>query len=217
MHPVIRLLQSKWNDLNPTYKKYFLIGFPTVVFIFLVVMLFTLAHQDTQLSKLMVELENKQMASTVEQINGMRSQIEKLAANTKDSSSINQMNQELGEIEKDVTGVAKSNELQKIAADMVAHLNELEKSVVANNHAKQYLDIKALPFQVVSVDVIAEQPFVSVDYQHHVLPLSVGDSLAGWKLVQADYAAVEAEFINNQGQYVKVNALAQLSSIGVKE
>jgi hypothetical protein len=204
-------LQFKWNSINPLDKKYFLCGFASVFASFLLVMLLVLFHQDAKLSQLVTQMDSKISAVVAEQINSIRSQLDRLAA-TQDNAKVGKLSHELTEIEKDVTGVAKSVELQKIAADMAIHLDDLEKIVVSSNHVKQYLEAKVLPFQVISIDVISQQPFVSVDYEHHVMPLGVGDSLAGWKIVSADYAAVEVELKNNQGQDVKVNALGKIAS-----
>ena len=73
------------------------------------------------------------------------------------------------------------------------------------NGSKAYLDAKTLPFQVISIDVMAEQPLVSIDYDHRRMPLSRGDTLAGWQITEADYASSTVEFKNNQDQYVKVS------------
>ena len=65
---------------------------------------------------------------------------------------------------------------------------------------------RSLSFQVVAVDIIGGLPFVSVNDESHLFPLGLGDTLAGWELVSADYDAGIAEFANKNNQYVKVNA-----------
>ena len=52
--------------------------------------------------------------------------------------------------------------------------------------------------------MLAEQPFISVDYAHHITPLTMGDSLAGWIMTTADYEKGCVEFKNAKNQYVKV-------------
>src|SRR5262249_24119558 len=78
------------------------------------------------------------------------------------------------------------------------------QKILASNPAKQYIDAKLLPFQVISVDVIADQPFVSVAYGDLRAPLGIEDSLAGWKSVSADFTRLEAEFENGKGELIKV-------------
>jgi hypothetical protein len=199
-----RLLQEKWNALNPLYKKYLRCLPPILLLSFSIPMLFSFFTQETKLATLITELEHKQATTISAQISGIRTQIDKLTA-TQNTTQAEHLDNALVEIEKNVTDVAKSSELQKIASEIKTQLDNLEKSMSTSSHAKQYLDVKALPFQVLSIDVISQQAFVSVDYAHQITALQTGDSLAGWKVIRADYSAVEVEFENNQGQYVKVS------------
>jgi cell division protein FtsB len=210
MNALMNQLQTKWAGLDPNHKKYVLCGLPVVALVFLLVMILAMFHQDAKLSKLIAQMDSKRTAVVTEQINGMRAQIDKLAASQQDTAQIKKLDNELGDIEREVTGVAKSTELQKIATNMEAHLDELEKTVATSGQAKQYLDAKALPFKIIAVDVISQQLFVSVDYEHHITPLGIGDSLAGWKIISADYENVAVELQNNQGQLIKISVPEQV-------
>lgn len=111
-------------------------------------------------------------------------------------------------IQKSIDQSAKSSDVDKITTQTTMikqNIEELKKLIAENGNGKEYLDVKALPFKVISVDVISEQPFVSIDYQHHITPMDVGNTIAGWEIVSADYDHTVAEFKNNKGQYVKVN------------
>jgi len=102
--------------------------------------------------------------------------------------------------------VAMQQSIGDMKTDMSAALKEFH--TVSNNSPPSdlvQLDAKALPFLVQTLDVIAETPLVTVTLDHRQLPLTVGDSLAGWQLVQADYGQSIAVFQNVQRQQVKIN------------
>lgn len=131
---------------------------------------------------------------------------------------------ELKIIQNEINGlqanIGDTSALKKGFADIDQHLTSMQQSITdmtiafkqlqtipnktSTNNMVQ-LDAKALPFQVQTLDVIAETPLVTVALDHRQLPLTVGDSLSGWQLVQADYAQSTVMFQNNQHQQVKLN------------
>lgn len=214
----LAMVREKFNELNGMSKNYVRWGMVTVVAVFFIAFLLSLYHRDNQLTHLVLQMESKRNV-LLGQLGDIHTQLDKLTVNAPDSGAqpeLLKISNELVDVEKNVNGVAKSAELQKIMADMDLHFNDLEKTVATSSNSKQYLDVKALPFTVIAIDVISQQPFVSVDYDHHVTPLGVGDSLAGWKVVDANYGAVEVEFKNDQGQYVRINTVGKTASAGDK-
>lgn len=202
------------------YRKYLLWGIPLLVMGVFMIVLISLFHRDEQLARAVIQLENKRTAQLRDQMSDVRAQLEKLssATNSQELKPVfNQLNSEIEGVEKDLTAVAKSAELEKVSNSIDSHFDELEKVLATTDDAKQYVDAKALPFTVVSVDVIAQQPFVSVEYDHRVMPVGVGESVAGWKLTSADYDITAVEFKNAQGKYVKVTALGVNAKEAVKE
>ncbi len=122
--------------------------------------------------------------------------------------SLNSISNNMTSLQKSIDQSAKSTEVEKIVAQTTLikqNIDELKKLVAESGNGKEYLDAKTLPFKVISVDVISQQPFVSIDYQNHITPLGIGDTVAGWEIVSADYDHATAEFKNNKDQYVKVN------------
>jgi len=122
--------------------------------------------------------------------------------------TLSSISNNMSALQKSVDQSAKSSDVDKITAQTTLikqNIDELKKLVAESDNGKEYLDVKNLPFKVISVDVISEQPFVSIDYQNHITPLGVGDTVAGWEIVSADYDNAAAEFKNNKDQYVKVN------------
>lgn len=218
MKAVICLLQTKWHELkNQSSKKYLLLSVFFLLLSFLIALFFTSLQKDVHLSKDMLKIERAREIAVMDQISSLRTQINQLGLSTQNSTQVSKMNNELASIEKDVTGVAKSDELQKMAVDMKNRLDDLEKIVTESAHAKKYVDAKVLPFQVISVDMMSGQPFVSVNYKNQVTPLGIGDSLASWKIIDTDYENVSVELVNNQGQYVKINVPENVALAGIKE
>jgi hypothetical protein len=96
--------------------------------------------------------------------------------------------------------------------DMAAQLQSIASSINLIQHALQpvnYIDSRALPFELVSIDVIEGNPLVSVNYNHTTIPLEAGFNLAGWQLLTANYENQTAEFI----QAVQDTENSPLSSI----
>lgn len=213
----LNLFYRKLKELSAAYKKYLLWIIPLFFTGFLVIFLLSLTYSNQQLARLLMQGNDQRTTLVRDQISDIRAQLDKLstvAQNAPEAKALANLSDELQSVEKSMAIVAKSTELQKIATDIDDRFSHLENTVASNSQVKSYLDKKALPFQVISIDVMAEQPFVSVNYAHHTLPLGIGDSLAGWKVVHADYGAVDAEFVNDQGQTVKVSALENTPSQG---
>jgi hypothetical protein len=131
--------------------------------------------------------------------------------NPKQQSVLNTIQSELSTLRESMVEVAKTSDIQKVSSqitsvkdDVDIKMSDMMHAVTSFNGGKQYLDLNALPFHVLSVDMIAGLPYVSVDYSNHVSPLTVGDWLAGWQVVAAYNEAGVAEFVNDKNQYVKV-------------
>ncbi len=146
------------------------------------------------------------------QLHDLRGQLQQIADNTNNPATIrntiSSLTGELDKIEKAVSDNAKTSDVKKVSDQLVtvqSDLSDLEKIISTQFNTKKYMDAKGLPFQVNHLDMISGQPFVSVDYDHHITPLGIGDSLNGWTLSAADYAGQAVEFSNTQGQYVKIN------------
>lgn len=122
--------------------------------------------------------------------------------------TLNSISNNMSSLQKSIDQSAKSSDVDKITAQITVitqSVGELKKLVAESGNGKEYLDANSLPFKVISVDVISQQPFVSIDYQNHITPLGIGDTVAGWEIVSADYDNAAAEFKNSKDQYVKVN------------
>lgn len=68
-----------------------------------------------------------------------------------------------------------------------------------------YLHEQELPFLLESVDLIQQQPVVTVRYDYKSQPLDVGYFLAGWKLISADFSKQLAEFVNHKEQHIIIH------------
>ena len=79
---------------------------------------------------------------------------------------------------------------------------DAENTVVSATH---------LPFTVVQIDNIQQTNVVTLNYNHQTFPIDVGDSVGGWKLAAADFAAQTARFVNRKQQIVKL-ALNQMGA-----
>ncbi len=95
--------------------------------------------------------------------------------------------------EESISGLAKATQLQRIS-DQLQQLEKRQPSkktaFLRKKHAHSSRSVKAsLPFSIKSLDMMAGQPFVSVEYQQNTLPLRINDNLADWKVIKIDMTA----------------------------
>lgn len=158
-----------------------------------------LIHHDSTRVIMQQDVQAKHTQSIFSQINDIDSQLQALQTNPQNSQGFKdglvKINADLENIQQSITSMKE---------DMDTQITDLKKVVNTNPNMKQYLDEKELPFKVISIDVIGEQPFASVNYNDHVTPITIGDALAGWVLEKADYSTATAEFKNEKDQYIKV-------------
>jgi chaperonin cofactor prefoldin len=180
--------------------------------ILLIVIIFLIHHVTSSVSSFAVD-EKSQTQTIVAQLSDVNKQLQTLSSSSQDT---NEFREALAKVSKDVSvigktvgNLAKASDVREVSSEISSMHSDVDeqmldlKRVVANS-SKGYLDPKVLPFHVISLDVISEQPFVSIDYDHHLTPLTIGDSMAGWQITSADYSSGEVEFKNDHNQYVKV-------------
>jgi hypothetical protein len=163
----------------------------------------------------LLSTQNKQAEVTLHKLNDINLTLHDIESNPNNSkqqqATFQALGQDMASVQKSMTDVAKSAEVQRVLnqifstkEDIDSQISDLKKSVADGGSNKQYLDASALPFHVVSVDVIGEQAFVLIDYANHLSLVAVSDVLAGWRVISADYDSSIAEFANEKNQYVKV-------------
>ncbi|HGF0738838.1 hypothetical protein QM437_05475 [Legionella pneumophila] len=71
-------------------------------------------------------------------------------------------------------------------------------------HPVKTLPASSLPFQVLSIDSIQDVSVASVLYDYKTQALEKGDSLAGWMVIQIDFARQFIEFENTDKAHVSL-------------
>ena len=184
---------------------------------FIAVLFFSIisGHKNMNVTDL-ISLQNKRSEAILRELNDINSvlhNVESNPSNTKQQQlALQTLEKDIASTQKSMIDVAKSTDIQKVSSqialvkdDIDSQISDLKKAVSKSIGSKEYLDASALPFHVISVDVIAGQPYVSVEYASHVSPLSAGDLLVGWRVVSAEYDTGISEFVNEKNQYVKVS------------
>ncbi len=183
------------------YKNKMLILMGVILGVFSII-LFSLViglHHDSAHIVSQQSAQNTHTNRILSQITDMNRQLQLLQESPQNSAAFKDS---FVKINEDLSNVQQT--LSTIQTDMDTQMSDLKKAIQADPNRKQYLDRKELPFQVISIDVMAEQPMVSIDYDHHRMPMMIGDAQAGWELVQADFSTATAEFKNETDQYIKV-------------
>ena len=99
----------------------------------------------------------------------------------------------------------KSHEENEVLARKIQALQDVIASLKGSNESIQYLDKKALPFEIVAIDSVNEEPVLALKYNYNHLALEKGDKLAGWKVTNLDYAKQFAEFDDEKGAHVRLS------------
>jgi hypothetical protein len=212
MNSVDENIKSPLSKLNQTmsdkFQKnlvYVLATYTLLFFLTLICMVYQ--NHNTGLA---AGATDKRSITILTQINSLQGQLQKIDFNQNSKSlkaTVSSLSNQLADIEKTLTENAKNTEIEKINQHLTTletDISELGNTISAQFNQKKYLNEKILPFQVSYLDMISGQPFVSVNYQHHITPLGIGDQLNGWTMTAADYAAQTVEFANGQGQYIKM-------------
>ncbi|MCC5791778.1 MAG: hypothetical protein JJT82_04110 [Legionellaceae bacterium] len=84
-------------------------------------------------------------------------------------------------------------------------ISDLLNTLDAQKHPVKTLPANALPFQVLSIDSIQEVSVASVAYDYKTQALELGDSLAGWTVVQLDFSNQLIVFENHDQAHVTLH------------
>jgi len=175
-----------------------------------------LCAATTKSSSSLLETQNKRSETILRKLNDINS-ILQIAENNSLNSQQQQVALEMIEknitsIQKAVVDIATNADLQKVSTqitntknDIDFQFSDLKKSISSSALGKEYLNESRLPFHIISIDIIGNEPYVSINYENHVFPLAIGDQLADWNLLEADYDSGTAEFVNEKNQHVKIN------------
>lgn len=135
-----------------------------------------------------------------------------------DKNNMEQVNTTLMALSNEVKTIAdSSNTIIEKAIEINTHklqeqLGSIETQLteIKGNKAKvDMVGADQLGFDVVDIFNMAHENIVSVRYGAHTVPLIVGESLAGWKLVHVSFNDQKAEFANEHNQHVIINLNTQ--------
>lgn len=96
----------------------------------------------------------------------------------------------------------KSHEENEALAKKISALEEVITNLKGGEKKTQYLDKKALPFEVMAIDSVNEQAVAAIKYNYNHVALEKGERLAGWKVLSLDFSKQLAEFDDEKGAHV---------------
>ncbi|MCD6040304.1 MAG: hypothetical protein K0S27_1704 [Gammaproteobacteria bacterium] len=204
-----------YNQLKITLKNKKIFLIISISFLFLFIFLPIMSYKSMKMADL-VSLQNKRNKIILHELNDINSLLHDVRNNPLNSKqqqmAFQSLEKDIVFAQKSLVDAAKTSDIQKISGqiasvkdDIDSQMNDMKKIISEDRSSKQFLNASVLPFHVISVDVIASQPYISVEYNNHILPLAIGDSLTGWRVISADYELGMAEFENEQNQYIKVS------------
>jgi len=205
-------IRSKMASIGSIQRNH-LVSIVVVAGLVIAVLILILMHKQEDESNRFSLAEGKRSSMILNELTDMQVQLQKVSQGNANASELRStlavFSQELNAIQKSLNDAAKDADIKKMSEQLAAVKDELGQTMVNGANGKHYLDAKALPFTVSAIDLIDQQAFISVNYNNHVIPLSIGDALAGWKVADADYESQTMEFESTQGQFVKVSLQEQ--------
>jgi len=160
-----------------------------------------LVPQPTSASELDSISEQLQSIQSALNTNGSADNIKEIK--TALGSVVSQVKDLVAESDSDI-----SAEIQNSSQTLALQLNGMKGQLTNIQQLSQpggYVSASNLPFTVQFIDNVAGQSVVTVNYNNLLTPISVGESLAGWTLSNADYASQTAVFQNSKDQLVKAS------------
>jgi len=182
------------------------------IVILAVIISMSIFHNNISATKLDVNRSNTITA----RLDAMYTILKEVANNPSNSKqekiALERLEDNIFSVKKSLINVAKSSDIQQVSKqislvkdDIDSQMLDLKKSVSSSLGNKEYLDSSLLPFQVISIDVIGGEPYISINYADHISPLGVGDLLVGWRVTSADSDQGIAVFVNEKNQFIRIS------------
>ncbi len=187
----------------------------------------SITSQSAPTPKELIATQTKLAAKSVEQndafkekINGTLSgidqklslvirEMETVASSGKESApdnALNNLSQTMISFKEEAArSLIKSHEENEALTKKIQALQEVILSLKGSKKSIEYLDQKALPFDIVAIDSVNEEPVLALRYNYHYIALEKGEKLAGWKVIRLDYARQLAEFDDEKGAHVRLS------------
>lgn len=220
MRTLLHFYKSKpewFNELYAQVEKYSK-NKKIITILFVIFSLFFILFVDYKQKNLieLISTQNKRSEISLRQLNEINSVIHNLEINPSNTKSqldtLHVLEKNIEIIKASMIDIAKNTDIQKVSNqvesikdEINSQLGDLKTLISQSIGKKDYLDASTLPFHVISIDVIAGQPYVSVQYENIVSPLSIGDLLAGWRVINISFESGIVEFENEKDQYIKVS------------
>lgn len=160
------------------------------------------------------DLQYHRSEMILQKVNAIQSEIEYLSRNANQNQqlrSLERIEKDMGNAQHSLIDLAKTSDIQKVYSQLESikeviniKMTDIKHWVSTEKEHKHYLPPSHLPFHLTAIDMIGGEPYVTVDDDNHTFPMSIGDTLTGWRLIAADFESGFAEFMNANKQYVKI-------------
>jgi hypothetical protein len=157
-----------------------------------------LSPVTTQLTNISTKLDAPSSSTDLKPITKELTQLKNLIQQLQNKDS-----HQLGDLFS--TGQDEIKKQLSQVANLLAKLDE-------QKHPIKRLPASKLPFKVISIDSIQDSSVASVAYNYKTQAIEQGDSLAGWKVIQLNFAKQLVEFENSDKSHVLVHLKGKDSS-----
>jgi hypothetical protein len=102
--------------------------------------------------------------------------------------------------------------LSNTKTELQSKLDAIHNTIISleeKQHPVKILSETALPFKVISIDSLQHISVATASYDFKTTALEKGDTLAGWKVLDVDFATQSLEFENEDEAHVKVRLAGQ--------
>jgi hypothetical protein len=204
------------------------IGLAATVIVIIAIAMITLGHDTNHEKSIRVDKPNASLSQNLdthdnpsqEQINDIISKLAniELAVNThKGDDQIESITNALKNLEQQTEAIASHNKDDMVdnidrnttqLQDQLKKISDELKALKESHTHHTYVDSQYLPFKVISIDNLQENTMVTIHYAHRDIPVMVGDSMAGWTLIDASFSSQKATFTNKASNFVLVNLVS---------
>ena len=102
--------------------------------------------------------------------------------------------------------------LTNTKTELQSKLDAIHNTIISleeKQHPIKILPEAALPFKVISIDSLQHVSVATASYDFKTTALEEGDALAGWKVLDVNFATQSMEFENEDEAHVKVRLAGQ--------
>lgn len=181
-------------------NKYLQISSSIILIVLVIYMLVCMGHLsivNTNMINKMATLEIR-LSKHEEAISNKIIQVANRNENSINPDAMNRLSKRMNQLRDMLraSNLQTNSLIQAASKPIVGLLNQIQKKL--NHKPRPKPKTTKLPFSVMHIDVVHHYKLISIKFGQRIMAMEVGDSLAGWKLIKADYRHKKTHWLNKK-------------------